>query len=525
MEDGGGDRHGAEPSPQVPVRDAAGPGALIPLLPPVLGAPGDGAARGAPPGAGGSSPGPLSRSLRKAEAMLRGCVSPGLRRLLPPRPRRRGPGSEDEEEEEDEDEGSAVLTPLERSFPGLSRCLCVREDPRTETFHGHVRPLPCDTDTGTGTSTATAFSFHPVHPRVAERGAALHALLRHRHLLCLTRDYTRRLRSASRFLRRLLVLLREPEPAPPLRELCRELRVHTGHWSALRRRLREDPWLRELVLHRSEAVAHMRRALVLLALQALSLTEHLAEARLRALARTGTAAASLPELLSDLFQGLELYNRALGELEPELSSARCLPTGPDGRPGAAEAAARPFPVSRVLQVVAAERGRMAAERLRPFLQPRAGAGGDEPVRWEDTVVPWPPELGAAADTGSCGRDEPLGITGTLRVLCTEDEELMGLLLGVLVASSSSLQHHVLHVPKEKPPAAAPEEPQEPDCAGWAAEPAAQALLARYRPLFWGAAAAALGHSAELLPGGTGPAAVLELSRAIGAGTWGPRRGR
>ncbi|XP_065519341.1 coiled-coil domain-containing protein 142 isoform X2 [Lathamus discolor] len=519
MEDGGRERRGAEPCPQVPVRDVAGPGGLVPLLLQALPAPGDGALRGAPPEPGSSSRGPLSRSLRKAEAMLRGCVSPGLRRLLPPRPRRRGPGSEDEDEDEDEEEASALLIPLERSFPGLRRCLCVREDPRTETFHGHVRPPPCDADAVT---TAGAFSFHPVHPRVAERGAALHALLRHRHLLCLARDYSRRLRAAAGFFRRLLALLQEPVPepgaGPPLRELCWELRAHTGHWSALRRRLRGDPWLRALLLHRGEAVAHMRRVLVLLALQALSLAEHLAEARLRALARAGSAAASLPALLSDLFQGLDIYNRAVGDLEPELGAPGCLPTGTAGSPGAAEAASRAFPVSRVLQIVAAERGRLAAERLRPFLQSRAGAGRDEPVRWEDTAVPWPPEHGSAADTDACGRDEPPGVAGTLRALCREDEELMGLLLGVLVASSGSLQQHVLHVPKEKPPAAAPgpPEPQEPGCAGWTSVPAVQALLAQYRPLFWGAVAATLGHSAELLPGGTGPAAALELSSAIGA---------
>lgn len=520
MEDGGSERRGAEPCPQVAVRDVAGPGGLILLLLPALPAPGDGAARGALPEPGSSSLGPLSRSLRKAEAMLRGCVSPGLRRLLPSRPRQRGPGSEDEDEDEDEEEASALLIPLERSFPGLRRCLCVWEDPRTETFHGHVQPQPGDAnspDTGTA---AAAFSYHPVHPRVAERGAALHALLRHRHLLRLARAYSRRLKAASDFLRRLRVLLKQPlvEPGagPPLRELCRELRVHVGHWSALRRRLRGDPWLRALVVHRPEAVAHMRWVLVLLALQALSLAEHLAEARLRALARAGGATASLPALLSDLFQGLDIYNRAVGDLELELGTAGCLPTGTTGHLGAAKAASRTFPVSRVLQIVAAERGQLAAERLRPFLQPRAGAGGDEPVRWEDTAVPWPPERVAAADTEPRGRDEPPGIAAELRALCREDEELVGLLLGMLVASSDSLQHHVLHVPKEKPPAAAPRPPAslEPGCAGWTSVPAAQALLARYQPLFWAAAATALEHGVELRTGGTGPAAARELSSAI-----------
>ncbi|XP_005062201.1 PREDICTED: uncharacterized protein LOC101811176 [Ficedula albicollis] len=147
-----------------------GLGGLILLLLTARPGPGDGAARGEPPEPGGSR-GPLARSLQRAEAMLRS-VTPGLRRLLSPRSSRRG--DSDEDDEEDEDEAASMVVPLEQSFSGLRRCLCVWEDPRTETFLGYVRPHP---------GGAGDFSEDAVRRRVAERGAALHALLQHRHQL------------------------------------------------------------------------------------------------------------------------------------------------------------------------------------------------------------------------------------------------------------------------------------------------------------------------------------------------------
>ncbi|XP_054681123.1 coiled-coil domain-containing protein 142 isoform X1 [Grus americana] len=538
MEDSGSELRGGEPCLQVDEGDGAGLSGLILLLltaRPALPTPGDGAARGEPTETGSSSLGGLARSLQKAEAMLRSCVSPGLRRLLAPRPRERGYDSEDEDEDE---EAPALLAPLEQSFPGLRRCLCVWEDPRTETFRGHVRPQPG----GDGTA---AFSYHPVHPHVAERGAALHALLQHRHHLRLVRDYTRRLKAASDFLRRLLALAERPEPpawelgaAQPLRGLCQELRTHAGHWSGLRRRMRGDPWLRPLLLRRHESVAHMRRALLLLALHAVRLAERHAEARLRGLARAGPAAAASPALLSDLFQGLEIYNQVVGDLDLELGIASRLPTGVTGCHGAAGNRSHAFPVARVLGILAAERGRLAAERLQPLLQLRDGGGGAEHVCWEDVAMPWPLERGTVAvDVGPSGQEELPGLTGELQALCREDEELMGLILGVLVASADSLWQHVLRGPKQEKPAAVAESPENleppaagtdtvarPSSAGWKSvrwldasrAPAAEALHTQYRPLFWGAAGTALGHRLGLPCRGEGRAvaAAWELSRAL-----------
>ncbi|XP_072718200.1 coiled-coil domain-containing protein 142 isoform X2 [Ciconia boyciana] len=538
MEDGGPERRGGEPCSQGE-GDGSGLSGLILLLltaRPALPSPGDGAARGEAAEPGSSSLGGLARSLQKAEAALRSCVSPGLRRLLPLRPRERGCDGEDEDEDE---EAPALPAALEQSFPGLRRCLCVWEDPHTETFRGRVRPQPGDS--------AAAFSYHPVHPRVAERGAVLHALLRHRHHLRLARDYSRRLKASSDFLRRLLVLAERPElpagepgAARPLRGLCQELRTHAGHWSGLRRRIRGDPWLRPLLLRGHESVARMRRALLLLALHAARLAERHAEARLRGLARAGPAAAPSPALLSDLFQGLEVYNQVVGDLALELDIAGCR--------GAAGDQPHAFPAARVLGILAAERGRLAAERLQPLLQPRDGGGGAEHVCWEDAAVPWPLERGtAAADVASSVREEPPGLAGELQALCREEEELMGLVLGVLVAAAAGLWHHVLRGPKQEKPEAAAESLESPELLadgpgvatapsspGWKSArrpdasraPAAEALHGRYRPLFWGAAGAALGQRLGLPHRGAGGAvaAARELSRALAQGRRGPGRG-
>ncbi|XP_057881205.1 coiled-coil domain-containing protein 142 [Melospiza georgiana] len=484
MDAGGAERRGGELCLQV---GDAGLGGLILLLLTARPGPGDGAARGDPPEPGGSR-GPLARSLQRAEAMLRS-VTPGLRRLLSPRSSRRG--DTDEDDDEDEDEAASIVVPLEQTFPALRRCLCVWEDPRTETFLGYVRPHP-------GGGGAGDFSEDAVRRRVAERGATLHALLQHRHQLRLARDFARRLKASSDFLRRLQAL---PEPGeaalPALRELCAELRAHAGHWAALLRRLRADAWLRALPQRRGQAVLHVRWALLLPAVTAARLTGHHIEARLRQLGRPGNPALAA-EGLAELFQGLEIYNRTVTALAEEL--------GPEVRaPGA-------FTVGAVLRLLAAERGRAVAQRLRPLLWPQSGDVRDGHVRWEDVGVPWPPA--AERDT------EPSGavLAAELQALCQEDEELMGHVFGALVASADSLWQPVLSESPE------PAGLRPGSAGGWKAVrwldaargPVATTLSARYRLLLWENVGAVLGDSP-----GTPPAtpsatvtAAWELSRAL-----------
>ncbi|XP_021238230.1 coiled-coil domain-containing protein 142 [Numida meleagris] len=463
----------ARPAPYRQLLGADGPGldALLLLLmarvpPPPRGLlpalPGSGTEPAEP---GGTSPGGLARSLQRAEAMLRSCVSPGIRLLRGPRP---GGSSASDSEEEDEEDGPRAAR-LEQSFQGLRRAFRAWENPRTETFQGHVLPPPGD-----------AFCYHAVHPRVAERCATLHALLQHRHQLRLARLYSRRLKAASDFLRRLL----SAEPRP-LRALCEELRAHAGHWAALQRRMRGDAWLRPLLLRRPEAVARMRRALGLLALQAARLLEERLEAALRAAVRDGAP----PALLADLFRGLEIYNRTVEELVPEPGSALSAAGGPP----------RAFTLRRVLALLAAERGRRAAENLARLLRR--------------------PDGGSVAEEDA-GQEAAGSLSDGLRALCREDERLALPALQALVASADGLWRSALGVPGESP--AAPSTRPGSGCkavrwldASHAA--AAEALHARYRPLCWEAAGAALGPRLELPADGTGRAAgaARELQRALG----------
>ncbi|KAM4900827.1 coiled-coil domain-containing protein 142 isoform 1-T1 [Sylvia borin] len=499
MDAGGAERRGGELCLQV---GDAGLGGLILLLLTARPGPGDGAARGDPPEPGGSR-GPLARSLQRAEAMLRS-VTPGLRRLLSPRSCRRGDG--DEDDDEDEDEAASIVVPLEQSFPGLRRRLCVWEDPRTETFVGYVQPHP---------SGAGDFSVDAVRQRVAERGAALHALLQHRHQLRLARDFARRLKASSDFLQRLLALPGpgEPgDPAPALRELCLELQAHAGHWAALLRRLRTDAWLRALPQRRGEAVVHMRWALLLPALMATRLARRHIEGRLRELCRPSTPSLA-SECLADLFQGLEIYNRVVQGLAEELGSEVKAPSA--------------FTVGGVLQLLAAERGQAVAQRLQPLLWPQNGNIRDGHVCWEDVVVPWPPEHNMAetdmgTDTEPSRAEVPPALAAELQGLCQGDEELMGHIFGALVTSTDSLWQPVLSESPKPPGLALGLRPG--SAGGWKAVrwldaargPVAAALNAQYRLLLWEAAGAVLGDSPGTPP--ATPSATVttawELSRAL-----------
>uniref|UniRef100_A0A8C8S360 Coiled-coil domain containing 142 n=1 Tax=Pelusios castaneus TaxID=367368 RepID=A0A8C8S360_9SAUR len=319
--------------------------------------------------------------------------------------------------------------------------------------------------------------------------------------------------------------------------------------------MRSDPWLRTLLLQRHESVMHMKRALGLLALHAVRLVEHYVEVLLLGLAQASPTAAS-PALLADFFQGLEIYNHVLSDQAVEWASNE-LGADPAAQPQCNRVVvngAQAYPIERVLGLLAAERGRLAAHRLHRLLLQRAWRDGLEQVHWEDTVASWSLDC-SEADVGSPAPSTVEGWPGLLeelQALCSEDKGAMDLVLGVLVASTDTLWHHVLHRPKqEKPPAdEGQEHPVGPAASpspspdetlssssvpGWKSvrwldasySEAAKVLYAQYRPLFWEAAATSLTHRLELRWGRPQPsrgllqcteraAAVLaqELSQAL-----------
>lgn len=474
---------------------------------------------------------PLVKSLQRAEALLRHCVHPGLKRLLPPPPCPPCPPEDDSEQEE---EGDAAPRPaqVERGLQGLRRCLCVQEDPRTETFRGHLLPEAAQ----------GPFSYHAARASVGRRCATLHALLQHRHRLHLARHYSRRLKAASDFVHRLGAVERRLLFPPGcgedagqgrlLRELGEELRTHAAHWDGLRRRLSSDPWLRPMLLQRHEVVLHMKQALFLSALHAVCLLERCAETLLCSLAQ---ASAPLHQVtFSDFFQGLEIYNQVVSDRALQRAFVELQATS--GASCGLQSAAvswHAFPVERVLGILAAERGKLAAQKLYPLFlwQQHAGAVGVDPVPWEGSVEPW-----LSDGASQAGKGAP-SLSAALQTLSQEEEELMLLILGELVASSDSLWHHILNRPKQEKPMECRKpfdtrgESDSASLPSWKSvrwldasfTEAAAVLYAQYRPLFWRATASSLAHQLELhlsltqFQEGAASALGQQLSHALAEG--------
>ncbi|XP_042322857.1 coiled-coil domain-containing protein 142 isoform X2 [Sceloporus undulatus] len=486
----------------------------------------DGGERGEAADAGSGSLTTLARSFQKAEALLRHYVNPGLWRLLPSQA---GESTYDSEEE-DSPVGLARLAQVEGSFLGLSRCLCVQENPQTETFRGHVLPAIPDAARG-------AFSYHPARASVARHCATLHALLRHRHHLRLIRNYSCRLKAASDFVGQLKMVRhclllpagqQNASWARLLRGLCEEMRTHAGHWEGLRQHIRRDPWLRPLLLQRPEVVQHMKRALSLLALHAVRVLEGCLEAYLRAVAclASTTPFSGPPAPLSDLFQGLEIYNQVVGDRALQQSFLE-LGAGPG------EAAARvrrvpgssqdTFPMERVLGILAAERGLLAGQRLYQLLlqqqppPPPTGPSSPEPAPWKGHGQSWlEPEVG----------EGPSGLSTELQSLCQEEASAVLPLLRELVASTHSLHHRVLNRPKWEKPSLFPESPKVASLPGWKSvhwldasfAEVATGLNKQFQVLFWRAVTASLDRQLELRwprwQEGAGAALGQQLSQAL-----------
>ncbi|XP_054846456.1 coiled-coil domain-containing protein 142 isoform X2 [Eublepharis macularius] len=451
--------------------------------------------------AGTSSLTALAKSVQTAEALLRQRMKPSLIRLLPLHPSK-NPEDGDGEGEEALPGGLACLAQVERSFLGLSHCLWVREDPRTETFQAHVRP-----DAAQGTS----FSYHATRTSVAHHAATLHALLQHRHHLRLSRHYTQRLKAASDFVRHLRIAERslllssgrqDAGWGPLLRGLCEGLRTHAAHWNELQQHIRSDPWLRPLLLQRHAVVLHMKEAFSSLALRALCLLERCLEALLRHLAR---AACLHPAPLSDFFQGLEIYNQVVREqMQQPFSVVLWADLGPNsdqrGEPGGPSA----FPLERVLGILAAERGQRAAQKLRLFLLGLQASCVDT-APWKGNDELW---LLGVAPPASQAVEDPPSLSAELQALCREEEEHLVLVLRRLVASTASLWHHLLRRPKKDKPLECPESSggsrsaSLPTCKAvhWldaSYTETAGVLYAQYLPLLWRATAASLVHQLEL----------------------------
>ncbi|XP_063165912.1 coiled-coil domain-containing protein 142 isoform X2 [Candoia aspera] len=442
-----------------------------------------GAPRKGPPGHGASpaasaDPGSglwkrITRPFPKVEEPLPSHVCSSRSRLVLAHP---GSAAQEDKEEEDLPGGLAHLAQVDKAYLGMSCCLCT-----PALFWGLVRPVAPDPARG-------AFSYWAGWNGVARQHHTLHGLLRHQHCLRLARHYSCRLKAASDFVCRLMaaeccLLLpiggQTAGGGRLLKELCQELVVHTSHWDRLQCHMRRDPWLGPLLLRQPEAAQCMKQSFFLLALHALRLLESCLVALLQ------NWACGPPAFLSEVFQGLESYNQGLSEWT--LHGAELEPRAL-GQQGLQRA--RAFSVERVLAILAAERGRLAGERLSLLLP------GQQV---------WTSDLEPTADGPSGAGDS---LPAHLQALCQEEEVAVTVLLRELLASAGGLGHHLLQRPKQEKPPGPPDAAQgpgptplpswkSPDWQDASLAEAAALLYAEYRPFFWRAASTSLVRQLEL----------------------------
>nr|XP_020650797.1 coiled-coil domain-containing protein 142 [Pogona vitticeps] len=371
---------------------------------------------------------------------------------------------------------------------------------------------------------ATAFSYHPARACVARRCTTLHALLQHRHHLRLARHFVRRLKAASDFVCRLraegrrLPPLPEGRQDPPcsrrLRGLCEELHMHTTHWAGLQQHIRSDPWLHPLLVQRPEVVGHMKHSLLLLALHAVRLLEGCVEASLRSLAQCATGC--LPAQLLDFFRAVDFYNRVVGNQALQQALAELRPK-PEAKAGAwlpPGSNSHTFPPERVLALLTAERGRLAAQQLYRLLQQRQSgqlAGQSESLPWEGPEESWLLEGHSQTPQGGEGASS---LAAELQAFCQQEEDALLCLLREVVASMDSLWHRILKRPQQEKPSGCPEPPDTPGAPsnsaclpGWKSvrwldasfTEVAAGLYAQYCPLLWRASASTFACKLELHP--------------------------
>ncbi|MGH0173111.1 UNVERIFIED_CONTAM: hypothetical protein FKN15_072882 [Acipenser sinensis] len=447
-------------------------------------------------GVNGSGPGPqntFTKSLQKAEALLRNRFNPGLTWLL----KQRSDGSCFDPDCEysfiaGEDHSSKRLVKMEQCFLGLSKRCHVLRSPKSCSLHGHIKELSTDS------SQMCEFYFHPAHITVSKHYGKLQSLFEQRSQLLFSYEYTKRLKVVSDFVARLSKLLGEEQkllkrlmqdsdsawicPEYKISSLCKELRSHTSHWDCLYDKARNDNWLRPILLQKQESLGSMKRTLNLLGVQAIILLERYINTVLHVLALAKPVDVSA-ESIEDIFRGTEIFNsiesntstkqkyyelqkscESQGGNESELLLLR-QKTIVSVNKGKGDF--KPFPVARVLRILSKQRGQLAANRLynwiinqNSFLS-NVDLSSCKCLDWENVQVPFlqnasksnckatktglsRPKLGESQQN-SCTQTHPLS------EILKEDEVFMDKVLDVLVSSTETLGHHVLNRPKPDKP--------------------------------------------------------------------------
>ncbi|XP_078025299.1 uncharacterized protein ccdc142 isoform X2 [Epinephelus lanceolatus] len=261
----------------------------------------------------------ISRSLQRAETLLKSTFNPSLKWLFQGR-------SQDEEEVE----GNFVVAHnlVSRSSARLLRLqqALLTVAPQWQPVGSGQMGSPQVCVKGPpgegGVLLLLSSSFLQGHY------TALWRLLEQRSLLLLIHEYTRRARLTAAYISRVRHLLENQlqkshltlNQTPSswstvtvgLGSLSQELRVHLNHWSCLFSKVQSDHSLRPALVQHTRLLAEIKQTLDLLGLQALILMEHYVCVILSAVAQTELD--SIPrEALEDILAGTELYNQAVGE--------------------------------------------------------------------------------------------------------------------------------------------------------------------------------------------------------------------
>ncbi|KAG8003770.1 hypothetical protein GBF38_007742, partial [Nibea albiflora] len=221
---------------------------------------------------GPSSQSSISRSLQRAEVLLRSTLNPSLKWLFHGR-------NKDEEEEERNFVAANNLT--SRSSARLLRLqqALLTVAPQWQLVSGAqmgspqvcVKGLPAD----------GGVLLLPSASSLQKNYRALWRLLEQRSLLIFIHEYTRRAGIAAAYISRVRHLLEKSRltlnQAPSnwyslrvgLGSLSQELRIHLNHWSCLFSRVQSDQYLRPALVRHTKLLVEIKQTLDLLGLQAL----------------------------------------------------------------------------------------------------------------------------------------------------------------------------------------------------------------------------------------------------------------
>ncbi|KAI3352108.1 hypothetical protein L3Q82_020920 [Scortum barcoo] len=320
----------------------------------------------------------ISRSLQRAETLLRSTFNPSLKWLFHGR-------SQDEVEEE----GNFVVAHnlVSRSSARLLRLqqALLTVAPQWQTVGG--AQMGSTQVCAKGLQAEGGVFLLRSSPLLQGNYRALCRLLQQRSLLLFIHEYSRRARLAAAYISRVRHLLEDQLKKPHmirhqspsswssfrvgLCSLSQELRVHLNHWSSLFSRVQSDPYLRPALAQHSRLLVEIKQTLDLLGLQALVLMDHYVFVILSAVAQTELN--SVPrEVLEDILAGTDLYNQVVGEQRVQHRATQLRTavlqqahhsTPASGLPNRKGHHPSAFSVKELMVILAVHHGGMAAKQL------------------------------------------------------------------------------------------------------------------------------------------------------------------